>query len=550
MNNKQKQSIWEQIDLKAFIPGLVLLFLVIAVGAIFPRQAESGLMGAVDWLMEHFKWFYTLVVCAIVGLFGFIVFSKYGNIRLGGKNAKPSLKTSTWFTLSLTSTIAVGICFYGVSGPVNMFMNPPKFMGVEAGSPEAVIPVLEYCYLHYAFPVMFIICTLALMIALIYYNGKRTLRASDTLYPLLGEKSNGIIGTAANTLVIVALMVCGTNMGLAVIQLNAGIGTVAGMSETPSFEPFVAIFYTVLTIIFATSGVHKLMGKLSNVNAVFYFSILVFVLLFGTAGGNRLLGTFFTSFSEFIRDFIPMTAFGDPVYQTGWQTNQTMYYYSWNLAPALLHALFYVSIAYGRTLRQFILVNCVMPGLVTCLWYVIFGGSAMYGILDGSNLWDMMQQFGDGISTFAFLDTLPAGAILKWVFIIVAIMTFITFSDGIAFSFPMLLMKKTEMDASKTHVPKVLNIAVALFMGALTLVLLYIGGYDALNAAMVFLAFPAAILLLLVVLSAFKFLFNREKYDLTYQEELKQEEEREEAMEAIEKMEADRNKTEQVTVSE
>lgn len=32
---------------------------------------------------------------------------------------------------------------------------------------------------------------------------------------------------------------CGTNMGLAVIQLNAGIGTVAGMSETPGFEPYI-----------------------------------------------------------------------------------------------------------------------------------------------------------------------------------------------------------------------------------------------------------------------------------------------------------------------
>lgn len=508
--------------------------MVIALGAIFPRQAESGLLGAVDWLMEHFKWFYTLVVVLIVAFFGFIVFSKYGDIRLGGKKAKPSLKTSTWFTLSLTSTIAVGICFYGVSGPVNMWMNPPVFMGVEAGSKEAIIPVLEYCFMHYAFPVMFIICTLAMMIALTYYNGRRTLRASDTLYPLLGDKVKGPIGTVVNTLIVVALMVCGTNMGLAVIQLNAGVGTVMGMAETPALEPFIAIFYTLLTIVFATSGVHKLMGKLSNINAACYFIVLLFVLVFGSAGANRLLGTFFTTMGEFVRDFIPMISFGDPIYQTGWQTSNTMYYFSWNLAPALLHALFYVSIAYGRTLRQFVLVNCVLPGVVTCIWYVIFGGSAMFGILDGSGLYDVMQQFGDGISTFAFLETLPLGSILKWFFILIAIMTFLTFSDGIAFSFPMLLMKKTEMDASKTRVPKALNVAVALFMGALTLVLLYIGGYDALNAAMVFLAFPAAILLLFVVISALKMLFNREKYDATYIEELEEERRQAEALEEVE----------------
>ena len=53
---------------------------------------------------------------------------------------------------------------------------------------------------------------------------------------------------------VVCLIVCGTNMGLAVIQLNAGIGTVAGMDQTPSFEVVLIIIYTVATVIFATSG--------------------------------------------------------------------------------------------------------------------------------------------------------------------------------------------------------------------------------------------------------------------------------------------------------
>ncbi len=520
MEQNKRESIWDLVDLKIFIPGFVILFAIVAAGVIAPTAFQTALDGIHLWLMDHFKWFYILVTIVITAFFLFICVSKYGNIKLGGKNAKPSIRMGTWFTMSMTSTIAVGICFYGISGPVNMFMNPPEFMGVEAGTKEAIIPVLKQCFLHYAEPVYLLICTLALVIALVYYNGGRTLRASDTLYPLLGDKCQGIIGTIVNTMVVVALMISATNMGLAAIQLNAGIGTVVGMAETPAFEPFIIIFYTVLTIVLATSGVHKLMGKISDMNALLYAGILLFIVIFGTAGGNRLMGTFFTAMGEFVRDFVPMVTFSDPIYQTGWQNNQTIYYYAWNIAPALVHALFYVSISYGRTLRQFILINCILPSMVTCVWYVFFGGSAMYGILEGSNLYAMMQQFGDGIATFAFLDTLPAGAILKWVFIILAILTFLTFSDGVAFSFPMLFMKKTELDASMTKVPKALNAAVAIFMGALTFILLYVGGYDALNSAMVVLAFPAAILLMFVVISGIKFLTNREKYDITYQEEL------------------------------
>jgi glycine betaine transporter len=265
------------------------------------------------------------------------------------------------------------------------------------------------------------------------------------------------------------------------------------------------------------------MSKVGNVNAVCYFFIMLFILVAGPVGLNRLLGLLLTSMGQFAVDFVPMTTFADPILETGWQDDMTMYYYSWNIAPAMIGALFYVTLGYGRTLREFVVYNCLLPACVNCVWYTVFGGTAMIAILNGADLYQTIQQFGDGISTFAFLDMLPAGAFFKWFFIILAVLTFLTFSDGVAFSFPMLFMKKTEIDASKTRVPKVLNIAVALFMGALTLVLLYAGGYEALSECMVVVAFPIAIVLLLMCLSVFKFLFHREKHDATYREELEEE---------------------------
>lgn len=206
-----------------------------------------------------------------------------------------------------------------------------------------------------------------------------------------------------------------------------------------------------------------------------------------------------------------------------------MFYYAWNLVPALMQALFYVSIAYGRTLRQFLLVNCLLPCTVVFTWYAAFGGNAMLGILNGSDLFAQMQQFGDGIATFAFLDTLPLGQIMKWVFIIVAMMTFITFSDSVAYSFPMLLMKKTSTDISLTKIPKALNAAVAIFMGVLTMVLLFVGGYDALNQVIVVLGFPAVIFTLIVLIAGIRFILHRDKYDVTYIEEMEEAEQAEKA---------------------
>lgn len=190
--NEKKGTIWQKVDMHILIPGALCLLLIVVLGAVIPRKFDAALLNVLDWIMSHFKWVYVLCVLMVTALCLFIVFSKWGNIRFGGKEAKPSLKTSTWFTLSLTGTIAVGICFYGVSGPVNLFMNPPAFLGVEGGTAEVVIPTLEYCFLHYGIPPFFLICCVALMIALVYYNGRQSLKASSTLAPLLGDKCHGM----------------------------------------------------------------------------------------------------------------------------------------------------------------------------------------------------------------------------------------------------------------------------------------------------------------------------------------------------------------------
>lgn len=95
MEKNQKESIWNQIDMKVFVPGMAVILLVIAVGIFFPNQFYNALHTGVLWIMDHFKWFYILLVILICGLFAAICFTKLGDIRLGGKKAKPSLKTST-----------------------------------------------------------------------------------------------------------------------------------------------------------------------------------------------------------------------------------------------------------------------------------------------------------------------------------------------------------------------------------------------------------------------------------------------------------------------
>lgn len=518
---KTKESIWDKINLKTFIPGVICLLIFICAGVFFPIQFYNILDSIQSMFMSNFKWVYVLCAIMTSGVLIYLLFSKVGNIRFGGKNAKPSISTLAWVTISLTGSIAIGICFFGVAGPVNNFIHPPEFLGITGGSPEAVVPAIGLCFLHYCIPPYFIVTFAGFAIGLLAYNGKRAFRASSTLYPLIGNKCDGILGTIVDIIMVLSLVIVGTNMGLSVIQLNAGLGNLLHIDK-PNFELIIMVVYVVATIYFACSGLHAAMGKLSNVNAVFYCIVIAFVLLVGPT--NRLILLGFESVSKFLWDFVPTVGFGDAVLQTGWQEGNTMYYYSWNAMPGLLAAFFYATMSYGRTLKEFIVVHCLVPSAFLVLWYVFIGGTAIFGVMDGSNLAQIIAEKGSGIATFAFLDTLPLATITKWMFILMAVMTFVTWSDAIAVSFPQMFLKETAEDKANTKTPKSLIAGTAVFMGLLVFALLYAGGYDAMELSITCWGLPSSILLILMAFAVIKFLAQRKKYDITYQEELEEQE--------------------------
>ena len=59
------------------------------------------------------------------------------------------------------------------------------------------------------------------------------------------------------------------------------------------------------------------------------------------------------------------------------------------------------------------------------------------------------------------------------------------------------------------------------------MVLLFVGGYDALNQVIVALGFPAVIFTIIVLIAGVKFILHRDRYDATYIEEMEEERQRE-----------------------
>lgn len=53
-----------------------------------------------DLCTQNLGWFYLAVSLFLVIVCFIVLFSRFGSVRIGGENAKPTLSTGTWFTSS------------------------------------------------------------------------------------------------------------------------------------------------------------------------------------------------------------------------------------------------------------------------------------------------------------------------------------------------------------------------------------------------------------------------------------------------------------------
>jgi len=50
------------------------------------------------------------------------MFSRYGEIRLGGDDAEPDFSTTSWFSMLFSAGMGIGLLFYGVAEPMFHFI--------------------------------------------------------------------------------------------------------------------------------------------------------------------------------------------------------------------------------------------------------------------------------------------------------------------------------------------------------------------------------------------------------------------------------------------
>lgn len=501
------------INYKVFLPPAVLLVIAVLIGLVAPEAFGKAASATLGFTLARFGWFYTIGSSFLLCFCLWAGFSKYGGVRLGGPEAKPELSVYTWWAISICAGIAIGIVFWGVAEPMAHYTNPPPFLGVEAKSAAAGESALRYAFFHWTFHTYGIYVSAALCIAFAFYNNKKPFKVSSSLHPLIGNGINGNLGHFIDGLAIFAIVGgVGTSLGFGTMQIASGLDFLWGIKPSGTIWLFIILGLTACYTVSSYTGLQKGIRILSENNIRLYFVLMLFILVAGPT--IHILENTITAVGDYFANIVPMSLFLDPMEKSGWPGSWSNFYWAWWLAFAPIVGLFLARLAYGRTIRQFVLVNLIGPALFAIVWFGLFGSSAIY--LDhfkNAGIGEIIKAAGNEVSLYALFQQLPLSGITIILGVLAICISFITLADSMTSTIAAMTTKGFGEEKTEKEPPARMKIFWGMLMGLLSYVLLVSGGASALQTSVIVCGLPILVLQIVMAVAHIKAMHNLKTYD-------------------------------------
>ncbi|AIM16901.1 MULTISPECIES: BCCT family transporter [Neobacillus] len=478
-----------------FITSIILTLIFIIWGVFFTdnlaKVTDTIYQGSIDYL----GWVYVGATFFFVIFSVYLLFSKYGDIRLGKKTDRPDFNTGSWLAMLFGAGMGIGIVYWSVAEPVTHYTKPPYGEGYTI---EAANTAMKYTFFHWGLHPWAIYTVIGLALAFFQYNKKLPASISSAFYPVLGDRIYGPIGKTIDILSIFATVFgIATSLGLGAMQVTAGMHDLFGVPNELWIQLIVIIVATVLFMISVNTGLEKGIQYLSNAAMIFSFAIMLLILIVGPT--LTTIKVFFNTTGLYINDFIHMSLRLKPFGEGEWIASWTLFYWAWWIAWAPFVGMFIARVSKGRTIREFVIGVLIAPTLGTCLWMSIFGGSALKMVQDAGN--SGLAEFitkNISLSIFTFFDHLPLSSVLSIFGFAVIAIYYITVADTATFVLGMLSEGGTLNPSNK------IKMTWGVIQSAVAAVLLLAGGLNVLQTASIAAALPFAIIMVIMCYSLLK----------------------------------------------
>lgn len=482
------------INPPVFFGSLAVIALFLAVGVIFPTDADQIFRNLQVGILNQFGWFYLLSVGIFLATVLLLCLGRFGRLKLGPDDSTPDFSFVSWIAMLFAAGMGIGLMFYAVGEPMTHYMVPPT---AEPRSIAAVREAMAVTFFHWGIHAWAIYAVVGLSLAYFGFRYNLPLTIRSGLYPILKERINGPIGHAVDIFAIVGTMFgLATSLGVGASQINAGFNYLLGWPVGAEIQLTIIAVVTALATISVVTGLDKGVRILSETNLVVAILLMLFVLAVGPT--SDLLRDLVQNLGLYL-DGLVLRTFNIYAYSpTPWIDAWTLFYWAWWISWSPFVGMFIAKISRGRTVREFITAVLFIPAGFTFIWMTVFGNTAISidsGVAAG--------QLGTAIATdisvglFQFFEYLPFPAVTSTLAVILVSIFFITSSDSAS------LVMDSIAAGGESQTTTGQRIFWCVLEGVVAAGLLLAGGLGALQSVTVASALPFSLVMLALVWSLY-----------------------------------------------
>lgn len=477
-----------QVNPPVFFISAALILAFVLFGAVFPQQAGSVFDALQARIVHDFGWFYILAVALFLIFVLFLMFSRYGDVRLGPDDSEPEYSYLSWFAMLFSAGMGIGLLFFGVAEPIQHYAKPP--VG-EGGTVEAARQAMILTFFHWGVHAWAIYIVVGLALAYFAFRRGLPLTLRSGLFPLIGNRIYGPIGHAIDIFAVLGTMFgVATSLGFGVLQVNAGFSHLFGLPVNTTVQVILIAVITGMATLSAGTGLDKGVKRLSELNIILAIALLIFVLCAGST--VFLLQAYVQNIGAYLGAVVQRTFRMYAYEPNAWLGEWTLFYWGWWISWSPFVGMFIARISRGRTIREFITGVLLVPVLFTFLWMTVFGNTAIS--LDLSGAAPIVQSVANNmpVALFEVLEQLPLSVIASGIATLLVITFFVTSADSGALVIDMIT------SGAVPNPPVWQRIFWAICAGVVAAVLLLAGGLKALQTAALASALPFAVVMLFI----------------------------------------------------
>ena len=428
------------------------------------------------WIGDGFGWWINLLVLAIIVMGLALVVFRYGDVVIGGKDAKPEFSTWQWFSISICGGIGCGLLFWAMGEPIFHYMSPPAASGITAQTREAAIFAVSQAMFDWSFVQYFIYAIPATAFALLTFNYQKALSFSP-LVEITFQRNIRWMTTLLH-------IVCGyavasgvsNSMGAGLMQISGGINAVFGLSQTSTLYLVITVLVAAFFILSCLTGINKGLTYVSTACMCCFFGLMLYVVLFGDAQFIGKIGT--EAAGDILNNFWSKITYNNTLVPNDqWANEWTITFWNSFFIYAPVIGMVLARMGKGRTVRQFLLVEILVPALFSCLFTAVFAGMIMKMQTSGAvDVWTKVQELGMQTALYQVLGAMPGGKAVQVIFLIAVCLSFITLADPNTSALATLCVHGQEIDSEPL---KNIKIIIGVLISAVAFLLVISGGMEA-----------------------------------------------------------------------